>query len=71
MRLTHEAFRGAMPRLVAICKALQEAGASADPSLGDELAEQWRLFRMCHEEHAKHEDEVGRTGMGACVLCPV
>jgi len=56
MRLTHEAFRGALPKLVGAAKALVAAGPSADSSLAEELTEAWRLMALCHEEHARHED---------------
>lgn len=56
-KLTHEAFRGAIPRL-------QKALASIDLAkpeghrMTQEFAASYNLFVMLHEEHAKHEDTV-------------
>ncbi|KAG1678390.1 hypothetical protein FOA52_015157 [Chlamydomonas sp. UWO 241] len=56
MRLSHEAFRGALPKLVEAAKAVVASGTNADAALIEELSENWRTLSLAHTEHAKHED---------------
>eukprot|EP00629_Pelagomonadales_sp_RCC1024_P000296 CAMPEP_0119261536 /NCGR_PEP_ID=MMETSP1329-20130426/1570_1 /TAXON_ID=114041 /ORGANISM="Genus nov. species nov., Strain RCC1024" /LENGTH=970 /DNA_ID=CAMNT_0007261101 /DNA_START=166 /DNA_END=3078 /DNA_ORIENTATION=- len=54
MKLTHEAFRGGLPKL-------QAALAELDPERPESIrvfAARYSEFRLVHDEHAKHEDEV-------------
>mmetsp|Transcript_38079 Transcript_38079/g.84818 ORF Transcript_38079/g.84818 Transcript_38079/m.84818 type:complete len:945 (+) Transcript_38079:211-3045(+) len=56
MKLTHEAFRGAVPKLLQAAKAVAEGDNSDDATAT--LEESWRLFALMHEEHSQHEDRV-------------
>ncbi|KAG1668505.1 hypothetical protein FOA52_012099 [Chlamydomonas sp. UWO 241] len=56
MRLSHEAFRGAMPKLIDAAKAVAASGTNADAAVIEELSENWRTMSLAHTEHAKHED---------------
>lgn len=60
MRLTHEAFRGAMPRLEQAAAAIAEAGSDAKAVLAAvaKFESLWKEFSVLHHEHSKHEDNV-------------
>jgi tellurite resistance protein TehA-like permease len=54
--LTHEAFRGALPRLLAALEALDPARPA--PALAADFARQFRRFAAAHRWHAAHEETV-------------
>ncbi len=54
--LTHEAFRGAIPRLLAALDALDPARPA--PSVAADFARQFRQFAAAHTWHAAHEEQV-------------
>lgn len=57
--LTHEAFRGAMPKLLAACGALDagSGGKVGDMAVSDFLF-QYRRFFLIYHWHSVHEDKV-------------
>lgn len=57
MRLTHEAFRTAIARLLVKVEALANA-SSVEPSQVEDVVDYWRLLHHSLEVHAKHEDQV-------------
>jgi hypothetical protein len=57
MRLTHEAFRVAILNLLR-CAEEVAAGSDSTGAAITELCEQWRMFKLAHDEHSKHEDAV-------------
>mmetsp|Transcript_13654 Transcript_13654/g.43079 ORF Transcript_13654/g.43079 Transcript_13654/m.43079 type:complete len:611 (-) Transcript_13654:65-1897(-) len=56
MKMTHEAFRGATPALLATCENMS-TGEGKEASV-QAFAIKWRLFKMMHDEHSAHEDTV-------------
>ena len=64
MKLTHEAFKCAGPRLVDAAHELVNAseGENREKNMAaaaGALLEHWRLLTLACEEHSKHEDQVG------------
>ncbi|KAG2453177.1 hypothetical protein HYH02_002501 [Chlamydomonas schloesseri] len=53
MRLTHEALRGMLPRLLDLAKA-----SATDANAMESLRAVWVGVKMAHHEHGKHEDNV-------------
>mmetsp|Transcript_24281 Transcript_24281/g.32351 ORF Transcript_24281/g.32351 Transcript_24281/m.32351 type:complete len:987 (+) Transcript_24281:202-3162(+) len=58
MKLTHEAFRGALPKLRASLDAIDLEDTSKGIQSLELFAVYYSQFSIVHEEHAKHEDEV-------------
>ena len=54
-RLTHEAFRGWMKRMQTI---LDENSEDVSKLNIGQIAAEWNVVSLVHEEHARHEDEV-------------
>uniref|UniRef100_A0A7S2I7X6 Glutaredoxin domain-containing protein n=1 Tax=Helicotheca tamesis TaxID=374047 RepID=A0A7S2I7X6_9STRA len=58
MKLTHEAFRGALPKLRSTLESIDLADSSKGIGNLELFAAHYSQFSIVHEEHARHEDEV-------------